>query len=1269
MFIPLWHMIPGNPFVIVNVYSSLTYDSWEPLCYFQCVFLFDIWFLGTPLLSSMFIPLWHMIPGNPLLSSMFIPLWHMIPGNPIVIFNVYSSLTYDSWESLCYLQCLFLFDIWFLGTTLLCSMFIPLWHMIHVNPFVIFNVYFSLTYYSCDPLCYLQCLFLFDIWFLGTPVLSSMFIPLWHMIHVNPFVIFNVYSSLTYDSVNPCVIFNAYSSLTYDSWEPLCYLQCLFLFDIWILGTPLLSSMFIPLWHMNPGNPIVIFNVYSSLTYDSWEPLCYRQCLFLLDIWFMWIPLLSSMCIPLWHMIPGNPFVIFNVYSSLTYDSCEPLCYLQCLFLFDIWFLWTPVLSSMFIPLWHMIPGNPFVIFNVYSFWTYDSCESLCYLQCVFLYDIWFLGTPLLSSIFIPLWHVIPGNPFVIINVYSSLTYDSWESLCYLQCLFLFDIWFLGTTLLCSMFIPLWHMIHVNPFVIFNVYFSLTYYSCDPLCYLQCLFLFDIWFLGTPVLSSMFIPLWHMIHVNPFVIFNVYSSLTYDSCEPLCYLQCLFLFDIWFLGTPLLSSMFIPLWHMIPGNPCVIFNVYSSLTYDSWEPLCYRQCLFLFDIWILGTPLLSSMFIPLWHMIPVNSFVIFIVYSSLKYDSCEPLWYLQCLFLFDIWFLWTPLLYLIFIPLWHMIPGNPCVIFNVYSSLTYDSWEPLCYRQCLFLFDIWFLGTPVLLSMCIPLWHMIPGNPFVIFNVYSSLTYDSWEHLCYLQCLFLFDIWFLGTPLLSSMFIPLWHMIPGNPFVIFNVYSSLTYDSWEPLCYRQCLFLLDIWFLGIPLLSSMFIPLWHMNPGNPFVIFNVYSSLTYDSWEPLCYRQCLFLFDIWFLWTPLLCSIFIPLWHTIPGNPCVIFNVYSSLTYDSCEPLCYLHCLFLFDIWFLGTSLLSSLFHPLWHMIPGNPFVIFIVYSSLTYDSWKPLWYLHCLFLFDIWFLGTPLLSLMFIPLWHMIPWTPFYLQCLFLFDIWFLWTPLLSSKCIPLWHMIPVNPFVIFIVYSSLTYDSCEPLCYLQCLFLFDIWFLRTPLLSSMFIPLWHMIPGNPFVIFNIYSSLTYDSWEPLCYLQCLFFFDIWFMGIPLLSSMFIPLWHMILGKPCFIFNVYSSLTYDSWEALCYLQCLFLFDIWFLGTPLLSSMFIPLWHMIPGNPIVIFNVYSSLTYESWEPLCYLQCLFLFDIWILGTPLLSSMFIPLWHMNPGNPIVIFNVYSSLTYDSWEPLCYRQCLFLLDIWFLGIPLLSSMCIPL
>jgi hypothetical protein len=153
-------------------------------------------------------------------------------------------------------------------------------------------------------------------------------------------------------------------------------------------------------------------------------------------------------------------------------------------------------------------------------------------------------------------------------------------------------------------------------------------------------------------------------------------------------------------------------------------------------------------------------------MSPVNSFVIFYVYSSLTYDSCEPLCYLQCLFLFDIWFLWTPLLSSMFIHLWHMIPGNPIVIFNVYSSLTYDSWESLCYLHWLFLFDIWFLWTPLLSSMFIPLWHMIPVNPFVIFNVYSSLTYDSWETLCYLQCLFLFDIWFMWTPLLSSMFIP-----------------------------------------------------------------------------------------------------------------------------------------------------------------------------------------------------------------------------------------------------------------------------------------------------------------------------------------------------------------------------------------------------------------------------------------------------------------------------------------------------------------------
>jgi hypothetical protein len=141
----------------------------------------------------------------------------------------------------------------------------------------------------------------------------------------------------------------------------------------------------------------------------------------------------------------------------------------------------------------------------------------------------------------------------------------------------------------------------------------------------------------------------------------------------------------------------------------------------------------------------------------------------------------------------------------------------------------LCYLQCLFLFDIWFLWTPVLSSMLIPLWNMIPGNPFVIFNVYSSLTYDSWEPLCYLQCLFLFDIWFLGTPLLSSMFIPLWHMIPGNPFVIFNVYSSLTYDSCELLCYLHCLFLFDIWIIcqrGINIEHNKVVPRNHMSKRN-----------------------------------------------------------------------------------------------------------------------------------------------------------------------------------------------------------------------------------------------------------------------------------------------------------------------------------------------------------------------------------------------------------------------------------------------------------
>jgi hypothetical protein len=143
----------------------------------------------------------------------------------------------------------------------------------------------------------------------------------------------------------------------------------------------------------------------------------------------------------------------------------------------------------------------------------------------------------------------------------------------------------------------------------------------------------------------------HMIPVNPFVIFNVYSYLTYDSCEPLCYLQCLFLFDIWFLWITLLSSLFIPqescqrgINNTMAKRKRKMINIkkntlYSKLRIEQHKPHYFHHyntnhtipiisntCLFLFDISFLETPLLSSLFISLWHMNPVNPFAIFIVY-------------------------------------------------------------------------------------------------------------------------------------------------------------------------------------------------------------------------------------------------------------------------------------------------------------------------------------------------------------------------------------------------------------------------------------------------------------------------------------------------------------------------------------------------------------------------------------------------------------------------------------------------------------------
>jgi hypothetical protein len=168
-------------------------------------------------------------------------------------------------------------------------------------------------------------------------------------------------------------------------------------------------------------------------------------------------------------------------------------------------------------------------------------------------------------------------------------------------------------------------------------------------------------------------------------------------------------------------------------------------------------------------------------------------------------------------------------------------------------------------------------------------------------------------------------------------------------------------------------------------------------------------------------------------------------------------------------------------------------------------------------------------------------------------------------------------------------------------PLC---CLFVFDIKILTIPLVSS----------NSSFDHCVVWSSSIYGFWLPLWCLQTL----------PLTIVLSVRLRYKDSDYPFGVFKLFF------WP-LC---CLFIFDIWILTTPLVSS----------NSSFDHCVVCSSSIYGFWLPLWCLQTLLL-------TIVLS---VPLRYNDSGCPFGVFKLVL------W-PLC---CLFVFDIKILTIPLVSS-----
>ena len=241
---------------------------------------------------------------------------------------------------------------------------------------------------------------------------------------------------------------------------------------------------------------------------------------------------------------------------------------------------------------------------------------------------------------------------------------------------------------------------------------------------------------------------------------------------PLC---CLFVLDIKILTAPLVSSN-------SSFDHCVVG---SSSIYEFWLPL-----------WCLQTRLLTILLsVRLWYK-----------ESDYPFGVVKLFFWYCVVFVFDIRILTTPL-----------VSSNSsfdhCV---VSSSSIYGFWLPL-----------WCLQTLLLtIVLSVRLRYKDSDYPFGVFKLFF------WP-LC---CLFVFDIWILTTPLVSS----------NSSFDHCVVCSSSIYGFWLPLWCLQSLLLIIV----------LCVLLRYNDSGCPFGVFKLFF------W-PLC---CLFVFDIKILTTPVVVS-------------------------------------------------------------------------------------------------------------------------------------------------------------------------------------------------------------------------------------------------------------------------------------------------------------------------------------------------------------------------------------------------------------------
>jgi hypothetical protein len=178
--------------------------------------------------------------------------------------------------------------------------------------------------------------------------------------------------------------------------------------------------------------------------------------------------------------------------------------------------------------------------------------------------------------------------------------------------------------LICGFSLPRWYLVAIVLSVL--IWFAASHYLVGILWPLWCLFLFDLRLLITPLVScghcdvcsylicGFLLPRWYLVAIVLSVLIRFTAS--HYPVGILCPLCCLFLFDLRLLITPLVScrhcvvcsylicGFLLPHWYLV----AIVLSVLIWFTASHYPIgiLCPLCCLFLFDLRIISTSLVSS---------------------------------------------------------------------------------------------------------------------------------------------------------------------------------------------------------------------------------------------------------------------------------------------------------------------------------------------------------------------------------------------------------------------------------------------------------------------------------------------------------------------------------------------------------------------------------------------------------------------------------------------------------------------------------------